>query len=225
MRACSASTVEKEYLTALVYEKEMERYFSALPPFLQQHSLSVGRYAQRLVEHILWALGSGFFTEMGPSLLPYLYLMGKYHDIGKSAIANEIWQKNGALTEIEKKLVEAHTYLGSYIIRRHINLPQQECGRVELWEAVAQCCQYHHECWNGSGYPLGAAGRAIPLPARIIGIADAYDAMTADRPYHRGLPWEKALEEIQKNASKQFDPTLALLFCQAMQGSPNATAF
>lgn len=208
----------------MVHEKEIKRRFLSLPPFLQRHSHIVGCYAQRLVEYIWETKGPRFFLEMDLTLLPSLYLMGKYHDIGKSAIASEIWQKNDALTKTERKLVEAHTYLGAYIIRNHILLPQRECKQPKLWEAVAQCCQYHHEYWDGSGYPLGVAGVDIPLFARIVGIADAYDAMTADRPYHKGIPRREALEEIQRHAQRQFDPSLVTLFCQAMQDITVTTA-
>ena len=87
---------------------------------------------------------------------------------------------------------------------------------------AAQCCLYHHERWDGNGYPFGFSKESIPLPARIIGIADAYDAMIADRPYHKGISEAAALAEIQKGAGTQFDPVLTEVFLEVMSKKANA---
>ena len=88
---------------------------------------------------------------------------------------------------------------------------------MDMWETIAQCCQYHHERWDGTGYPFGLKEEEIPWCARVIAIADTFNAMTAERPYREKMPYEAAVREIRCQAGKQFDPTLAHFFCEAIQ--------
>lgn len=165
---------------------QAERQFERLPVYLQRHSELVGRYAQRLAEYACQTCGADFFSETLIPFLPRVYLLGKYHDIGKVAITESIWKSSGRLNEQEQRLMRTHTVLGAYLLRGTVLLPGEEQVGA-LWEAAAQCCAYHHERWDGSGYPYGLCGEEIPLFARIISITDAYDAMTADRPYRKGV--------------------------------------
>jgi diguanylate cyclase (GGDEF)-like protein len=126
------------------------------------------------------------------------------HDIGKIGIADELLNKSDKLTEDEWKPIHSHPTLGVSILKHIVGLAPCLPG-----------IQYHHERYDGAGYPYGLAGNNIPLEARIIAIADAYEAMTAPRPYRtRPLTSEEALEEIKKNAGTQFDPELAKVFCR-----------
>lgn len=200
--------------------ERVEESFQRLAPFIQQHSLMVGRYADTLARYILQTQGEGLFQGLPTELFLYMNLMGKYHDVGKSAIAEEIWQHAGPLGQPEWKLVRAHPLFGAYLIRGSLLAPEWEGSQPDIWEAIAQCCQYHHERWDGGGYPFGLVGRQIPLPARMVGIADAYDAMTADRPYRRRMDGAAALEEIRRGAGRQFDPELVELFCRALEKWP-----
>jgi HD-GYP domain-containing protein (c-di-GMP phosphodiesterase class II) len=83
---------------------------------------------------------------------------------------------------------------------------------------------FHHEWWDGTGYPLGIRGRSIPVEARLLGIADAFDAMTSPRPYRHALSHERALAEIDACAGTQFDPELAAVFCETWASQPVAAA-
>ena len=82
---------------------------------------------------------------------------------------------------------------------------------------IAEWILRHHEWWDGSGYPIGLAGEDIPLECRILSIADAYDAMTSDRPYRKAMPINNALQELKKCSGKQFDPALVDVFCEFLQ--------
>ncbi len=203
--------------------EQIETVFRSLPVFVQQHSRMVGQYAKLLVAALSQIKYKPLLDALPAEVLAHIDLLGKYHDIGKAAIPDAVLSSARPLADLEWKLMYAHTLLGAYMILDRIILPSQESSS-ELWEIAAQCCQYHHERWDGKGYPFGFSGESIPLPARIIGIADAYDAMTADRPYHKGISEAAALVEIQKGAGTQFDPLLAEVFVQAISKRTNAVS-
>jgi putative nucleotidyltransferase with HDIG domain len=118
------------------------------------------------------------------------------HDVGKIAIPDEILRKPASLSEAEWAAMRTHPETGHQIIRT-----------VEFLAPAAEIVRAHHERYDGSGYPRGLRGDEIPLGARIFAVADAFDAMTSDRPYRRALPREEALAEILRNSGSQFDPT------------------
>lgn len=190
---------------------KIEQIFLTLPDFLQKHGYKVGEYTTRLAWQVMKD-GRNPPSQDDMKLLQSIELMARYHDLGKADIMQEILMKDGPLTQHEYTLIKAHTILGAGLIRHALIAPDHEPRRPDWRQAAAQCCQYHHERWDGSGYPFGLCGQEIPFLARIVSIADAYDAMMADRPYHLGMSEQAALDEIQKNAGTQFDPTLALLF-------------
>lgn len=119
------------------------------------------------------------------------------HDIGKIGIPESILRKPGALTPGEREIVKEHPLFGYEIIEE-----------FDFLKKAAQVILYHHEHFDGRGYPYGLAGEEIPLEARIFAIADTLDAMTSDRPYRKAGSFEKALEEIEKYSGTQFDPLL-----------------
>ncbi|MBO8158762.1 PAS domain S-box protein [Thermosyntropha sp.] len=126
-----------------------------------------------------------------------LRLFAQFHDIGKVGIPDSILFKPAPLTEEEYEIMKGHSEIGY-----RIALSAPELVFIADWILK------HHEWWNGKGYPLGLKGNEIPLECRILAIADAYDAMTNDRPYRRAMSHEKAVEELRRCAGIQFDPWL-----------------
>jgi HD-GYP domain-containing protein (c-di-GMP phosphodiesterase class II) len=130
--------------------------------------------------------------------LERLHIASLLHDIGKIGVPEAILNKEGPLNEQEKKKIQEHPLLGTTILQ-----PIRE-----LEDAILGV-KYHHERYDGSGYPEGLRGNSIPLVASIISVADAFDAMTTDRPYRKGLSKKEAIEEIKQASGRQFDPQVS----------------
>ncbi len=156
-----------------------------------QHSSNVAEYAALL------AAASG----LGDDEVRMVYHAGLLHDIGKISIPEAILGKQAALTDEEFDIMKGHVN-GSIEMIRH--LPAMDY----MIPAVVG----HHERWDGRGYPRGIGGEAIPVTARCLALADTFDAITTDRPYRKGLSIDYAVEQIEKNIGKQFDPVLAQTF-------------
>lgn len=175
----------------------------AKDPYTQGHSLRVAEMARDLC---LYLGGNSDEADR-------IYRAGTLHDVGKIGVPDAILKKPGRLDEEERRVMETHPALGEIIVRK---VPQLE----DLLPGV----RHHHEAFDGRGYPEGLAGDQIPRMARILAVADTYDAMTSDRPYRKGLPIEVALAEIRKGAGTQFDPEMAHAFCEMMQPSVKLAA-
>ncbi|MGB9804386.1 HD-GYP domain-containing protein [Desulfofundulus sp.] len=136
----------------------------------------------------------------------YIYLAGLLHDIGKLGVSNAILFKPGKLTEDEWEEIKEHPVI-SYEI-----LSVMPCMKV-----ISLMALYHHERYDGYGYPEGLQGEAIPLGARILAVADSFDAMTSRRVYRPMMSRESALEELYRCKGTQFDPYLVEVFCRAVE--------
>ncbi len=135
-----------------------------------------------------------------------IYQAGLLHDIGKLFVPKSILDKNGKLTEEEYNEVKKHPVIGAELIEEGANLRK-----------ISLIVRFHHERWDGNGYPQGLKGESIPLESRIMAVCDAFDAMTSNRSYRKALEKEKALEEIANNIGKQFDPLVAKQFLKMMR--------
>ncbi|MDD3957773.1 MAG: diguanylate cyclase [Candidatus Izemoplasmatales bacterium] len=164
----------------------------------EAHSRRVAELCQRIGE----SLG------MRSDEIKLLGIIGNMHDIGKIGIPEHILNKPGALTEEEWIEVKRHSEIGYRIV-------SSSSEYIEFSEVILS----HHERWDGKGYPQGISGSDIPLRARIIAIADTYDAMTSDRPYRPKLTHEEAIAEIRKHAGTQFDPMIAKRFVESFKTS------
>ncbi|MFN8513585.1 MAG: diguanylate cyclase [Thermomicrobiales bacterium] len=131
---------------------------------------------------------------------------GLLHDVGKVSIPDRILRKPARLTKEEWQVMRQHVEFGELIIRG-----------VPSLNDILEPVMHHHERWDGKGYPRGLAGEDVPLLGRIMIVADAYSAMTLDRPYRRGLSIPDALAELRAGASTQFDPTLVATLCDALE--------
>jgi putative two-component system response regulator len=152
-----------------------------------QHPWRVGQWAGRL------ALAVGF-TPIDASLVSGA---ARYHDIGNIAIPLALFAKPGPLTLFEQRMLQSHTTVGAQLL---------EGARSPLLQLAATIAMTHHERWDGTGYPRRISGPAIPLGSRLVAVADAWDALTHERPHRAALTPRDALETICAHAGSQFDP-------------------
>ena len=157
------------------------------------HTWRVARYSQIIAE----ALG------LEPDLCHRLYLAAPLHDVGKVAVPDAILLKKGPLTAEEFAVVRTHSEVGRRIL---------DGSESTLIQLAAEIAEAHHEKWDGSGYPKGLAGTAIPLSARIVALADVFDALTTVRPYKAAVPFEDALRCLRAESGKHFDPDCVAAF-------------
>ncbi len=141
-----------------------------------------------------------------------IYYAGLLHDVGKIRVPEEVLNKPGRLTDTEFDQIKVHTISGYHILKDIYAEPH-----------IALGAKYHHERYNGKGYPDGLSGNNIPEVARIIGVADAYDAMASNRSYRDALPQEVVRKEIEKGRGEQFDPIVADVMLQMIDEDPDYT--
>lgn len=164
-------------------------------------------HCQRVADYALM-IGRGL--GYGPDDLADLEYSALLHDVGKIAVSDSILRKDGPLTDEEYTEMKTHPMRGAQIL-----------GTIEEFSGrITDGARYHHERYDGRGYCEGLSGKEIPLFGRIIAIADAFDAMTQNRPYHRKMPREKAIAELERVSGAQFDPELVALFIEIIKQEP-----
>jgi HD-GYP domain-containing protein (c-di-GMP phosphodiesterase class II) len=142
---------------------------------------------------------------LSPDMATIVQHAALMHDIGKIGCVLNL-NKPGKLSQEEYEIFKKHPGFGRDILEP-----------IKFLNPLVPGVQFHHEMWNGKGYPLGLKGNDIPLIARIISVADTYDAMTSDRAYRRALPHDVAVAEIERCAGSQFDPDVAQLFVEVIE--------
>jgi putative nucleotidyltransferase with HDIG domain len=162
-----------------------------------QHCIRVSRNARLLAE----AAG---LNESEQKIVEFA---GLFHDIGKIGVPDDILNKPAQLTDAEYAVMKSHPMLSVQILK--------PLTTVEFFQKIIPGVRHHHERFDGRGYPNGVSGELIPLASRLILVVDTFDAMTADRAYRKGLPWEVAYQELKDFAGKQFDPRLVEIFLKA----------
>jgi putative nucleotidyltransferase with HDIG domain len=179
---------KREYDHVLSSMKALVVALEARDQYTSGHTLRVSRVALEI----------GARLGLPESELHDLEIAANLHDIGKIGVRDVILLKAGRLTEDEYSTIKEHALIGAEILRP-----------IKSLKKIIPLIMHHHERWDGTGYPSGIQGEAIPLGARIIAVADAFDAMTSDRPYRKGLPPRKALDIIVQGAGRQFCPVCA----------------
>lgn len=162
-------------------------------PYTEEHSTNVANLSCEIAKKL----------GMSREKIDIVYWTGLLHDIGKILIADDILNKKGKLTNEEYEIVKKHSIWGYETLRTNDGLSK-----------IATYVLYHHERWDGKGYPEGIDEEKIPLISRIIAVADTYDSMTTDRPYRKALSNDIAIKEIKENAGTQFDPDIVEIFVE-----------
>ena len=157
------------------------------------HSLRVAEYSKKIAKR------AGLSEQMQDDI----YMIGLLHDVGKIGIADTIINKTSRLTDEEFAIIKTHPVQGDKILKNISEFPKLAIG-----------ARWHHERYDGRGYPDGIAGEEIPMEARIISVADAYDAMTSKRSYRDNLPQDVVRGEVEKGIGAQFDPAYAKIMLE-----------
>jgi HD-GYP domain-containing protein (c-di-GMP phosphodiesterase class II) len=160
-------------------------------PYTSQHSQRVAHYAELIAQRM----------GLRPDVVDTIALAARMHDLGKVGIKDAMLYKPGPLTPEEVAEFKRHSELGKIILEN-----------FGLFRDGAEMVLHDHERWDGTGYPAGLRGEKIPLGSRIIAVADAYDAMTTDRPYRRAMSRTDAINELVRSAGTHFDPTVVRYF-------------
>ncbi len=187
---------EKIELTNVKLIRALVRTIDAKDRYTNGHSVRVAEYAQRIAQR----LGKSEEEQKN------IYYAGLLHDVGKIRVLDEIINKPERLTDEEYAQIKIHPVTGYHILK-------------DIYDnkAIAMGVKFHHERYDGKGYPLGLSGENIPEIARILAVADTYDAMTSNRSYRKALDQEKVCEEIESGKGTQFDPEIADIMLQMIE--------
>lgn len=196
-------------ITSVAYEKKLKEndrlikesldvftsFVDAKDPYTKGHSNRVAEYSRSIAEKL------GYNEER----CKQIYYVALLHDIGKCYVPDEILKKPSRLTDEEFAIIKTHTTHGAEMVKNFSSIEDIRDGAL-----------FHHERYDGKGYPTGCAGEDIPLIGRIICVADAYDAMNSNRVYRNKLSREVIIDELKKNSGTQFDPKIVEVFLEVL---------
>ena len=210
--------IQQDIQAELVADQErmsqmQERIISALANLIESRDLETGEHVSRTSAYVRalseFARADGIYEDqLDDHFISLMVRAAPLHDVGKIVVPDHILKKTGRLTAEEFEEMKRHASEGGRVVREVLGGITDE-EYLSFASDVAAC---HHERWNGKGYPNGLSGEAIPLPARIMAIADVYDALVSERCYKSAMSPEKAFEIIGEEAGAQFDPNLAGVF-------------
>lgn len=181
--------IQSQRATAITLAKAIEKR----DRYTGGHTDRVTEYAKLTAKQLDWP----------EERLAVLELAGHLHDVGKIGVPDAVLNKPGKLTVEEFEMMKAHPEIGEQIIRG-----------IDFLEALVPYVLYHHERYDGKGYPKGFSGEAIPIEGRLLAVSDTFDAMTSSRPYRKQLDPERAIEEIKRCSGTQFDPNIVVVFLE-----------
>lgn len=211
----------KEHLERKVLEKteEIRRTrdlaLMTLAKLAESRDSETGLHLERMAEYsriLAGALSDGPYRDVvDEEFISWVFKSSPLHDIGKVGIPDAILRKPGPLNAEEAEIMRRHTVIGGETLR---SVLEQFSGTSFLNMAM-EICFYHHERWDGQGYPHGISGLDIPLAARVVALADAYDAITSNRPYKKAEDHAEAVRRIRIDTGKHFDPALVDAFLKS----------
>lgn len=164
--------------------------------YTKGHSMRVAAYSEILAQRLGWSEED----------IQNIYYVAVLHDVGKIGVPDAVLNKPFKLTDLEFRLIKGHTIMGAEIL-----------SDFKMFPNVSTGAKYHHERYDGKGYPEGLKGESIPLVARVIGLVDSYDAMTSNRVYRRRLNDDIVMQELEKGKGSQWDPDLVDIFIQLIR--------
>jgi putative nucleotidyltransferase with HDIG domain len=165
-------------------------------PYTRGHSERVNHYAVLLAKQL----------GLEKKEIRQVHIASLFHDIGKIGIEDKILRKPAMLTDEEYTVMKQHPEKGAQIL-----------AKIKAMHDIIPGMRFHHERWDGTGYPLGLKGEQIPVAARIVAVADAFDAMTTNRPYQKAMPFDKAIERLLELSERVYDRKVVIAFAEAFR--------
>lgn len=200
--------------TSILY-KTQQSTILALADVAEWRDPDTGEHIKRTQNYVnciarVLAKNPKYVSELTPQAIELMCMCAPLHDVGKVSIPDAILLKPGKLDNPEFSLMQKHSEFGAEILQKALN----RVGNDPFLELAYEVARWHHECWDGSGYPDGLKGEAIPIAARIMSVADVYDALISPRPYKQAFTHEKTVQIITAEKNRRFDPMVVDAFLE-----------
>ena len=198
--------------------KLQEDYINTIIDYIKNYDYSTGKHIEKTAEYVRLIANElkleGFYNkQLTNEFIHNLVLAAPLHDIGKLYIPDSILKKTDKLTNDEFEEIKKHPIIGEHIIQEIINRIPEDSRFLDILTMGKDVALYHHEKWDGKGYPYGKSKYDIPLSARIMAVADVMDALVSERCYKESFSYDKAYSIIESESGTHFDPTIISTFC------------